>query len=72
MTNLVPYGTICIVRKKEALKMTYEEAEKKVLLGIALTTKRTTPIGYIPWEIKAAVLKILGAATIPKFMEKPA
>ena len=52
--------------------MTYEEAEKKVLLGIALTTKRTTPIGYIPWEIKAAVLKILGAATIPKFMEKPA
>ena len=52
--------------------MTYAEAEKKVLLGIALATKRATPIEYIPWEIKAAVLRILGIASIPKLMKKTA
>ena len=33
--------------------MTYEEA-------LALATKRMAPLGYFPWEIKDAALKMLG------------
>ena len=42
-----------IVRNKEVIDITYEEA-------LALATKRMTPLGYFPWEIKDAALKMLG------------
>ena len=41
-----------IVRNKEVIDMTYEEA-------LALATKRMAPLGYFPWEIKDAALKML-------------
>jgi hypothetical protein len=42
-----------IVRNKEVIVMTYEEALK-------MATKSMTPLGYFPWEIKDAALRILG------------
>ena len=53
LTSPVSCVTICIVMMRKEVDMTYEEA-------LALATKRMAPLGYFPWEIKDAALKMLG------------
>ena len=62
MTNPISYGTICIVMMRKEVDMTYEEA-------LALATKRMAPLGYFPWEIKDAALKMLGEECAKDYIE---
>ena len=42
--------------------MTYEEA-------LALATKNMAPLGYFPWEIKDAALKMLGEECAKEYVK---
>jgi len=56
------YAIIRHNQERKVKIMTYEEA-------LALATKNMAPLGYFPWEIKDAALKMLGEECAKEYVK---